>query len=254
MESSTVSSTGAITPRSDSGTSFSLDPTLKNPIQIQGRSEDRIPVGSSADRAIPSIEEDLDSSSDDNYTTSTPPPSANARGKAAVHERLGTASIDACLENMRISSPDSILGMHDVAAALDGVASGSGTKAVLLEPTYPSKEGSPSNGRAARRRSSSRTNIIPHDVRDEEPPQDRFHEPAFQQAFGDAKILMSELANVLGSSSLHIDPDSTMQRLHREAVKLANFQCPSSRTVGFVGDSGVGTSISSRWSMSLARS
>ena len=193
----------------------------------------------------------MDSSTDENYTTSTPPPSANAKGKAAVRDGLGTASIDARLENMRISSPDSRLGMRDVATALEGVASGSSTQAALLEPTYPSKGGSPSNRRSARRRSSSQTNTIKHDVRDEEPPQDRFHEPAFQQAFGDAKILMSELANVLGSSSLHIDPDSTMQRLHREAGELANFQCPSSRTVGFVGDSGVGTSALSQSVTSL---
>jgi hypothetical protein len=51
---------------------------------------------------------------------------------------------------------------------------------------------------------------------------------------------MSELADALGNNSLHVDPDSTIQRLHKEAGDLANFQSPSSRSVGFVGDSGVG--------------
>jgi hypothetical protein len=248
-ESTADSSAGASTPRSDSTISFSFKPADGNTSHFQGRSKDDIPASSSADRAIPSIERNSDGSSDDNSTTTTPPPStvrpsqnasraANAKGKAALREGHGTDSIDFRLENMRISSLDSRLGMSDVAAAIEGVASGLGNQAALLEPRYPGIEESSSN---RRRRSSSRANITPHDVRDEEMPQDRFHEPAFQQAFRDAKGLMSELADVLGSSPLHIDPDSTMQRLHREARDLAHFQCPSSRTVGFVGDSGVGT-------------
>ncbi|RSM10793.1 hypothetical protein CEP52_003372 [Fusarium oligoseptatum] len=46
----------------------------------------------------------------------------------------------------------------------------------------------------------------------------------------------------LGSSSLHNSPESTIHRLHDEAGELARFEYPSTRTVGFVGDSGVGKS------------
>lgn len=228
------------------------------------RPKGHIPLGSSADKAIPSIETNSNSSSDDNSTTVnfvhsrlpsvslTPLPSttrpsknatraADAKGKGVLREGRETHSLGARLENMRLSSPDSSLGMSDVAAAIEGVARGSGSQAQLLEPRYPDIVDKSSNRRSSRRRSSSRAIVLPHDVRDEESPQDRFHEPAVQQAFGDAKTLMSELADVLGSSSLHIDPDSTMQLLHREARDLANFQCPSTWTVGFVGDSGVGT-------------
>ncbi|KAF4487271.1 Nuclear GTPase SLIP-GC [Colletotrichum fructicola Nara gc5] len=53
---------------------------------------------------------------------------------------------------------------------------------------------------------------------------------------------MSRLARVLGSSPLHIDPDSAIKRLHKRARDLSRFQCPPTRTVGFVGDSGVGKS------------
>jgi hypothetical protein len=251
-ESTADSSAAALTPRSDSTISFTFELADKNTSRDPRRSEDDNPGGSSADQAIPSIERNSDSSSEDDYTTNTPPPStippsrnaspsANAKGKAVLREGHGTDSIDARLENMRISSPDSRLGMSDVAAAIERVASGSGNQVALLKPRNPGVEESSSNRRFSRRRSSSRTNLTPHDVRDEETPQDRFHEPTFQQAFRDAKGLMSKLVDVLGSSSLHIDPDSTMQRLHREAGDLARFQCPSSRTVGFVGDSGVGT-------------
>jgi hypothetical protein len=233
-ESTAARSAGALTPRSDSTISFSFEPANGKTSHFQGQSEDDIPAGSSADGVIPSIERNPISSSDDNYTT-------NNSVHAVLREGRETDSIDARLENMRMSSPDSSLGMSDVAAAIEGVARGSGSQAALLEPTYAGIGDESSNQPFSRRRSSSRTNIIPHDVRDEESPQDRFHQPAFQQAFGDAKRLMSELVDVLGSSSLHIDPDSTMQRLHRESGDLAHFQCPPSRTVGFVGDSGVGT-------------
>jgi hypothetical protein len=59
---------------------------------------------------------------------------------------------------------------------------------------------------------------------------------------------MFELVDVLGSSAVHHEPDSVMQRLHGQAQGLAQFQCPSTRTVGFVGDSGAGkTSTDYEW-------
>jgi ABC-type glutathione transport system ATPase component len=111
----------------------------------------------------------------------------------------------------------------------------------LLEPQSPAaRETSASPGAENRRRSRSRTNPAPHNIGDEEPPEDRFHEAAFQQAFHDSKTVMSEVADVLETSDIHLAPDSVMQQLHRKVKELANFRCPSTRTVGFVGDSGVG--------------
>ena len=51
---------------------------------------------------------------------------------------------------------------------------------------------------------------------------------------------MAQLARVLGSSALHLEPDSTMRTLRERADELARFRCPPTRTVGLVGDSGVG--------------
>ncbi|KAF5543358.1 hypothetical protein FNAPI_9680 [Fusarium napiforme] len=94
------------------------------------------------------------------------------------------------------------------------------------------------NGTPRRRRSS--TGAVPqHDVADEELPDDAFHFPEFQGAFRDAKQLMSNIQSVLGSSNIHEGSESTMRRLHEEAGKLAAFEYPATRTVGFVGDSGV---------------
>jgi hypothetical protein len=77
-------------------------------------------------------------------------------------------------------------------------------------------------------------------VKDEELPNDRFNEPTFQEAFSDAKRLVEKLTAVLSSNTIRHEQDSTMRQLHEQASKLARFHCPSTRTVGFVGDSGVG--------------
>lgn len=53
---------------------------------------------------------------------------------------------------------------------------------------------------------------------------------------------MDNLSNVLATNQLHNEPDSTMKRLYQEAQQLSTFTCPETRTVGFVGDSGVGKS------------
>jgi hypothetical protein len=107
------------------------------------------------------------------------------------------------------------------------------TAALAPEPSR-SRTGTP----RARRRSSSAVEL--HNVADEELPQDAFHSLEFQQAFQDAKQLMSNIEAVLGSSDIHNEPESAMRKLHQEAGRLADFQYPATRTVAFVGDSGVG--------------
>ncbi|KLO81585.1 Uncharacterized protein Y057_7563 [Fusarium fujikuroi] len=94
------------------------------------------------------------------------------------------------------------------------------------------------NGTPRRRRSSTGA-VQQHDVADEELPDDAFHSPEFQGAFRDAKQLMSNIQSVLGSSNVHEGSESTMRKLHEDAGKLAAFEYPATRTVGFVGDSGV---------------
>lgn len=95
---------------------------------------------------------------------------------------------------------------------------------------------------AGRRRSTPRIRQPPHVVSDEKPPRDRFHDPVFQQAVFDTKEIVAKLQDVLGSGSLHLEPDSTVQRLYRDAASLADYQGPTKRVVGFVGDSGAGKS------------
>lgn len=218
---------------------------------------------------LPSIEGDSSAPSNRNHAMSgalhsrnpsftyTPPPSDSSGSKAtpsspgAAAHRGTIDNIRQALGTIRLSTPDSSLDMSHVAAALDGVAGG----ALSPSRTPPSSKGVQAPSSASRRRSSSRVKITTlHDVRDEEPPRDRFHEPGFQQAFADAKRAVADLTGVLESSSLslHAEPDSTMRRLHGEAEVLSRFLCPSTRIVGFVGDSGVGKCLcSSFWCVSV---
>ncbi|SPO03125.1 uncharacterized protein DNG_05807 [Cephalotrichum gorgonifer] len=209
-----------------------------------------------SDDPIPSIEEDPSSPSAQGYTMSgalhhRTPSFSLSPSLSAPSERLAilpnsrdgasrgsVSNIDQSLNQLRLSGRSPSLGMSDVATALGNVPLGSETRATLSPSPTPSATG----GSSSRRRSGNRVKVPPHEVEDEEPPPDRFHEPGFQRAFNGAKRAVGDLRDVLGSGTLHTEPDSTMRRLHGEAVGLSMFQAPSTRTVGFVGDSGVGKS------------
>ncbi|KAL0931975.1 Nuclear GTPase SLIP-GC 3 [Colletotrichum truncatum] len=141
---------------------------------------------------------------------------------------------------MNLTSQRSPFVMVDVAIAISGIANNSEQQPSRVEASNPNLRMTSLSPRPPERpRRISRTVLSKHDVKDEEVPPNRFHDPKVQEAFRNAKALMSRLADALGSSPLHINPDSTIRQLHRQAQKLAHFQPPSTRTVGFVGDSGV---------------
>ncbi|KAL5613158.1 hypothetical protein FOVSG1_002221 [Fusarium oxysporum f. sp. vasinfectum] len=126
---------------------------------------------------------------------------------------------------------------HGLTSAIGNIRlSETNGRATLSPEPRRSRNGTP------RRRRSSTGAVEQHDVADEELPDDAFHSPEFQGAFRDAKQLMSNVQSVLGSSNIHEGSESTMRKLHEEAGKLAAFEYPATRTVGFVGDSGVGKS------------
>ncbi|KAI0546704.1 hypothetical protein F4679DRAFT_403678 [Xylaria curta] len=207
----------------------------------------------SPDTALPSVERPSGSEATSNiFAASTSAarlpslsftPSHETKGRGsnranASRGRDNISGIDTQLKGLHVSSTRPSIDMGGVSDALQAVVAGRDSRSSpLLDPSP-----SPRRLSANRRRSSSRTNLEKHNVRDEAPPNDRFNLPAVQKALRDTKNLMSELADVLGSSAVHNEPDSVMQRLHRQAENLAEFQCPSTRIVGFVGDSGAGKS------------
>ncbi|KAF3809574.1 hypothetical protein GCG54_00012860 [Colletotrichum gloeosporioides] len=152
-------------------------------------------------------------------------------------------AIGPLLNELTLDGDSGELGMAELRQALPSVSvttANQGPEA--SSPVFGLRQTSLSPRPPRRSRRVSRTNQAPHDVKDEELPHDRFHHPDVQNAFLEAKTLMSRLARVLGSSPLHVDPDSAIKRLHKRAKDLSRFQCPPTRTVGFVGDSGVGKS------------
>ncbi|KAK5663817.1 hypothetical protein OQA88_20 [Cercophora sp. LCS_1] len=228
--------------------SFSLRHGSQSPFQLQG-----------SDTPIPSVESGVStsvssSSRSQNLTpTSSPRPSSTRSpapliaispspdGPAATPSQssLGVGELNARIQDIQLSQRAEPLDMSGLAAALPPTPIPNPSQS----PSTASTQGEPSRPPAGRnRRSSSRVNLLPHNVRDEELPHDRFHEPAFQQAFCDAKALMGGLAGVLASSTLHVEPDSTIHNLRQEAQTLATFHCSPTRVVGLVGDSGVGKS------------
>lgn len=158
-------------------------------------------------------------------TESDSPDDASSDGSSS--DRLRTPSVTPSEQRRRQGSSQDALT--------------SGLRNVHITEPAREQSGTPRQRRNGRR-SSAGIDRSPHSVLDEELPGDAFHTPEFQGAFQDAKNLMTRVKGVLGSSALHRDPQSTMRRLHQEAGELAGFEYPSTRTVGFVGDSGVGES------------
>ena len=170
------------------------------------------------------------------------PTPAGGRGHS---QRSLTTSVDE--EHSTQSSVDNVIAgiMANIRLGTEATQPDPPTPGTSLHPRSPSPNmpngGANSSPRSAsRRRSSSYVDQTPHNVADEEPPRERFHEPDFQREFANAKELVADLVTILASSSLHNEAESRIRTLYLQAVDLSRFQNPSTRTVGLVGDSGVG--------------
>ncbi|KAI1821480.1 hypothetical protein F4861DRAFT_541892 [Xylaria intraflava] len=214
-------------PGSSAGVSLSLSFSFSDSSPHQGSSA-RVPSISFSSSASPSPSR---------------PQTRDGRSSSREREPLPD-SLDAQLEALRLSSrPTSSMNLRRMADALRSLSAENDTRASpLLDTATPASVSPSPEPREHRRRSGSRVDMVIHRVEDEEPPSDRFNNPSFQSAFRDAKQSMHQLADVLSNGSVPQDPDSVMQRLKDQAVALAEFQCPSKRTVGFVGGTGVGKS------------
>lgn len=93
-----------------------------------------------------------------------------------------------------------------------------------------------------RRRSGSAVNKDPHCIENEELPLFFSRKREIHEALIKARAMSKTFADVLSSSDLHREQDSSIGKFHREALRLSEFEPPSSRIVGLVGDSGVGKS------------
>lgn len=172
----------------------------------------------------------------------SPPPSLTATTRSFVAASdVESTRLTSGLEELGIASrrssqqPRDGLDLRDIGAAIDDLAQGAGTLRASGPPVVSPRGYS-------RRRSSSRRRLVIHNVEDEDPPDDEFHSPAFQRRLSQARSILQDLTRVLSSSPVLLEPDSTIKRHYEEAETLRNFRPLSGRTVGLVGDSGVGKS------------
>lgn len=170
--------------------------------------------------------------------TTSAGPAMSREGSASVNNRLDSPPVSDDPVHHEVPQRDyaSPLNMGDVALALDSLVTGPATRTHTPESQTSLAVPRPTT----RRRSSPRVPPVFHKVEDEELPNDLFHTLTFQESLAKTKQLMSDLGRVLGSGSIHLEPDSSMRDLHERAGILGRFQPLSTRTVGFVGDTGVG--------------
>jgi hypothetical protein len=145
-ESTADGSAAVFTPRSNSTTSFSLEPVNGSRSEFRGRQETDEPTGYFADRAILSIEHNSDSTFNEYYistpqhsithTSESPSPVLDVKGKGVLREGLGKDDIGSRLQNLRISSSESKLGLSDTA----GEARGTVNQDLLLGSGYRNPE------------------------------------------------------------------------------------------------------------------
>jgi hypothetical protein len=222
------------------------------------------------DTPLPSVERDAPSSTDRQSTprSASPTPllgsvsTKQADDEDAIVQEMGN------IRNLRLTSPQtppslphrashtpsihvtpsgapkgasqSILRREDSLAANVAALSIESEKADSLAPTGLQENRSPSPSR--RRRSGSGIRREPHLVESEDPPEAFAKMAEVQEALVNARTLPRRMAAVLSSSNLHRENGSSVRKLYQQATRLNDFQLPSSRIVGLVGDSGVGKS------------
>ncbi|BDD63570.1 hypothetical protein MAP00_008444 [Monascus purpureus] len=80
------------------------------------------------------------------------------------------------------------------------------------------------------------------DVRHERLPRARIYNAGLQTVLLDVKNQLSALHDDMGRYPLSHVHDSDLSELYRQVHKLSEVECPETRTVGFIGDSGAGKS------------
>lgn len=77
----------------------------------------------------------------------------------------------------------------------------------------------------------------PHD---EPLPPAPIYNSQLQDGLSEVKSLLAGIANTMRLSELTDDPNTSLHKLYNETKKASEFKYPETRTVGLIGDSGVG--------------
>lgn len=184
--------------------------------------------GAAADIPIPSTERELSP--------------AHSIASAATPRPLSPFPVNE-MQNLRIRSSSTPFRSRQQGSLTRGM-----NALALSQSVGPSRHASPiiqpeQSNRAQSSSSRLGTGGVRHDVRTERPPEGKFNTPAVQNALRASTDSMRRLTEVLGSNQLHYDPSSHLADLYQQAEKLAAFKIQDTRTVGFIGQSGVGACL-----------
>ena len=91
---------------------------------------------------------------------------------------------------------------------------------------------------------SGETEIISNDIRDEALPPAPIYNGRLQDGLKAVKHQLASLANTMHVSELTQDQSTSLHTLWKRTEKMSKFEYPETRTVGFIGDSGVGMGFS----------
>ncbi|KAJ5295831.1 hypothetical protein N7508_010652 [Penicillium antarcticum] len=98
--------------------------------------------------------------------------------------------------------------------------------------------------------------VISNDIRDETLPRAPIYNTRLQDGLKAVKRYLASLASTMSLSELTQDQSTSLHTLYKRTEEMSKFQYPVTRTVGFIGDSGVGKSslINSLLDQKIARS
>jgi ABC-type multidrug transport system fused ATPase/permease subunit len=261
-------------PRSPTSTatmSSNTDLRALTPSATTGTSSGSVDTYNNRDYPLPSVEQhvyDHNTSSTASTAKYTPSPSSSTKSNQQTDGQDADVRDIEDFRNLRLTSPlmsnsplqrgsrtpsihvtTSVNSSNEKRAGTDRDDSVvAGVAALNIEPLRVDSLGaheapnarSPSPSR--RRRSGSGIRKERHDIESELPPDHFAHMSEAQNALARSKILTTKLATILSQSTFSLESGSHIKTLHRQAAELSNFQLPSSRIVGLVGDSGVGKS------------
>jgi hypothetical protein len=83
-----------------------------------------------------------------------------------------------------------------------------------------------------------------YNVREEELPRAPIYDIRLQNALRNVRGQIADLAQFIGERELTHDPTSNIHDLYEQLLRASRFSYPTSRTVGFIGESGAGRSPS----------
>jgi hypothetical protein len=84
-----------------------------------------------------------------------------------------------------------------------------------------------------------------YNVRQEELPQVPIYDIRLQNALRNVRGQLADLAQVMNRRELAQDPTTAFHGLYKQTLEASSFAYPATRTVGFIGDSGMGKLLGS---------